>query len=63
MMERPRHLLYTDAAELADGLAEEIREAERSGDSINGLLIFVEARIGVIQEMLKAIKKLESSTP
>lgn len=51
-------MLYHEAADLADGLAREIRDTERNG-SIGTLLVFTEARIKTLREVLAAIQKLK----
>lgn len=58
VMERALQVLYHEAAELADGLAKEIRDTERRG-SIDSLLVFAETRTKTLHEVLKAIQKLK----
>lgn len=58
-MDRAFHVLYAEAAQLADGLTKEIRDSERV-NCIDGLLVFAEHRINTLNEVLKAIKKLKS---
>lgn len=57
-MTRALHLLYNDAAQLADGLAKEIRDAEHR-NTIDSLMLYTEARLKIIREMLEAIQKLK----
>ena len=58
-MDRAFKVLYHEAADLADGLAKEIRDTERRG-SIDTLLVFTEHRVKTLQEVLKAIQKLNA---
>lgn len=58
-MNRACETLLNHAAELTEELATEIRNVARSG-RVSSIQTYVDARIPLIQEYLKAVEKLET---